>query len=101
MELGVALPNLGPLADRVLMAEAAARAEDSDIADIWLGDHVAYPVTVAFPHPNYRGFAMRGDAPILDPLAVLAFVAAGDRRASASGRACSSCPTATRCSRHA
>jgi probable F420-dependent oxidoreductase len=80
MELGVALPNLGPLADRALIAEAVARAEDSDIADIWLGDHVAYPVTVPLPRPNYRGFAMRGDGRILDPVAVLAFAAARTAR---------------------
>ncbi len=80
MQLGVALPNLGPLADRSLLIEAVARAEDSALADVWLGDHVAYPLTVSFPHPGYRGFAMRGDAPILDPLAMLAFVAARTER---------------------
>ena len=80
MELGVALPNLGPLADRVLIGEALARAEDSALADVWLGDHVAYPLTVPFPHPNYPGFAMRGDAPILDPLALLGFAAARTTR---------------------
>jgi probable F420-dependent oxidoreductase len=80
MQLGVALPNLGPLADRSLMVQAVARAEGSGLADVWLGDHVAYPLTVPFPHPSYRGFAMRGDAPILDPLAMLAFVAARTER---------------------
>jgi probable F420-dependent oxidoreductase len=80
MQLGVALPNLGPLADRRLLIEAVARAEDSGLSDLWLGDHVAYPLTVQFPHPKYRGFAMRGDAPILDPLALLAFVAARTER---------------------
>jgi probable F420-dependent oxidoreductase len=76
MRLGVALPNLGPLADRAIMRDAIGRAEDSGLSDIWVGDHVAYPVTMTFPRPDYPGYSLPGQGPILDPLAVLAYAAA-------------------------
>jgi probable F420-dependent oxidoreductase len=76
VDLGVALPNLGPLADRAIVRAAVERAEDSALSDVWVGDHVAYPVTLTFPRPDYPGYSLPGQGPILDPLAVLAYAAA-------------------------
>jgi probable F420-dependent oxidoreductase len=76
MRLGIALPNMGPLADKGLIREAVLRAEDSALTDIWVGDHVAYPTTLTLPRPEYPAFSMPAHAPILDPLAVLAYSAA-------------------------
>jgi len=79
MKVGVAFPNLGRLARPSLLDNVADRVEGSGVADLWVGDHVAYPTTVAFPYPSYPGFSMPATDPILDPLAVLAYLASRTR----------------------
>src|SRR5438309_1574132 len=66
MQLGVVLRNMGPQSTRETLV-AAARAADglSNIADLWVVDHIAIP-------PDD---AEGSDGRYLDPLATLAYLA--------------------------
>ena len=80
MRIGLALPNLGSLAEPSLISVASQIADEGGVSDVWVGDHIAYPTTVQFPHSDYPGFTLPGDRPILEPIATLAFLAAATTR---------------------
>jgi probable F420-dependent oxidoreductase len=70
MKLGIYLRNMGPQSTRDTILECARIADDSELDDLWVADHVAIP-------PDQ---AEGSDGRYLDPLPVLAFLAAATRR---------------------
>src|SRR5262249_29897742 len=63
--------------DPEAIARKAVRAEELGYESLWRGDHVLLPETIssAYPHAPDGRPPIDPDAPILDPLAVLAYVA--------------------------
>jgi probable F420-dependent oxidoreductase len=77
MELGVILPNAGPLANRDALLRIAERAEALGFDALWTADHLAIPAAeLRYPYALERGVSLSPDYPILEPLIALAAVAA-------------------------
>ena len=74
MEIGLALPNIGPFATREAMLAIIDRAEELGLDSIWTGDHLAFPYAPRFPYPYSRGKPRpyAADTPVLDPLVIMA-----------------------------
>lgn len=78
MKFGVFLPVSGRAASGVLM-EAARRAEALGFASVWAADRIVTPWEIRTPYPyslNQR-FIVPADAPFLEPLSCLAYLAGG------------------------
>lgn len=82
MEIGVALPNIGPMATREAMFTIADEAERLGFDSLWVGDHIALPRKPKLAYPYSRGTPhyISADTLILDPLAVMAAVVARTKR---------------------
>ena len=83
MEIGVILPNTGPLGAAEGLFAIADRAETLGLDSLWAGDHLALPVDPHGAGPSgSRGGHVRidPDTPIMDALTVLASVAARTER---------------------
>ncbi len=82
MEIGVALPNIGPLATRDAMFAIADAAERLGFDSLWVGDHLTLPRKPKLAYPYSRGAPhyLAPDTFILDPFAVMAAVAARTKR---------------------
>lgn len=80
MEIGCHLPTQGPLATREALLTFARKAEDYQMASLWVSDHVIFPKENA---SNYGGgrFPHAPETPYLEPVAVLAAVAMCTERA--------------------
>jgi probable F420-dependent oxidoreductase len=70
MKLGLYIKNSGPLSTPRLMGDCARAADELSIDDVWVFDHVA------IPQEDSEGSGGR----YVDPLAVLAFLAAATER---------------------
>jgi probable F420-dependent oxidoreductase len=83
VEIGVSLPNLGPIADKAMVERLAREGEELGFASLWVSDHIVLPTRMAPRYPYRAGgippFAP--DHPLLEPLATLAYVAGLTRRA--------------------
>jgi probable F420-dependent oxidoreductase len=75
MEIGVHLPNQGPLATKDAVVTFAREAERRGVASLWISDHVIFPRTATGSYPGGR-FPHPPDKPYLEPVAVLAAAAA-------------------------
>ncbi len=78
MQYGVILPNVGPLADITVLSELARQAESLGYDGIFLSDHVAIPTDLRsrYPYRTDGRFPLAPDAPILEPVTTLAYLAA-------------------------
>src|SRR5262245_58816219 len=82
MELGIVVPNTGRLASAEAIYRIAEHAEALGFAAVWTADHLVLPVetTASYPYTRERGLALDPDWPFLEPLVVLAGIAARTRR---------------------
>lgn len=82
MEFGVVIPNLGPLAGKALVEQAAQEVEGLGFSSLWVSDHIVLPTRSAPRYPYRAGgaFPIAPDQPVLEPLATLAYAAALTRR---------------------
>jgi probable F420-dependent oxidoreductase len=82
MELGLVLPNSGPLASADAMYRIAEAAESLGFAALWTSDHLALPVASSASYPYVRGRDVRLDPShaFVEPLIALAGVAARTQR---------------------
>ena len=67
---GVHLPQAGPAASGDALAWTACLAEELGFADVWVSDHLVVPAGVPYPPSAY----------VLEPLAVMSWVAAATSR---------------------
>jgi len=81
MKFGVFLPISGRAASGVL-AEAARSAEALGYASVWAADRIVTPWQIDTPYPYSadQRFIVPPDLPFLEPLACLAYLAAGTER---------------------
>ena len=80
MDIGCHLPTQGPLATREALLTFAARAEQRDIASLWVSDHVVFPKVQTGRYPGGR-FPHAPETPYLEPVAVLAAAAVATTKA--------------------
>lgn len=80
MELGCHLPTQGPVATRAALQTFARKAEDHQMASLWVSDHVIFPKVGTSNYPSGR-FAHAPETPYLEPVAVLAAAAMCTERA--------------------
>ncbi len=78
LELGIILPNSGPLASADAMYRIAERAEALGFAALWTADHLVVPVSSTASYPYVRGRDVRLDPGhgFIEPLIALAGIAA-------------------------
>jgi probable F420-dependent oxidoreductase len=74
MQIGCHLPTQGPVATREALATFARKAEDYQMASLWVSDHVVFP---RMGNSNYPSgpFPHAPETPYLEPVTVLAAVA--------------------------
>ena len=79
MRFGLSLPNT---LDGDALCRFAERAEELGIESIWAGDHVVLSTADAhqYPYTPDGSFPMSGDAPILDVMTVLSYIASRTER---------------------
>lgn len=84
MDVGLVLPRTGPHATRDHVATVARAAEHAGFASLWASDHVVYPREYASTHPDRAEGRLPAhfdpQANLLEPLTMLAFVAAVTER---------------------
>ena len=82
MEFGVSLPQIGSSATRRDLMQVAQAAERFGFESCWSSDHIVVPAAIAsrYPYSKDGAFPVRADAPWLDGLGTLLFVAACTER---------------------
>lgn len=77
MEIGVHLPEVGPLATREGLSAFARHAEEAGLDSLWVSDHVLVPrkIESRYPYSRDGSFPLPPDMPFLEPVATLLFVA--------------------------
>ena len=80
MDIGVHLPNQGPLATRDAVATFARAADERGVASLWVSDHVIFPRTATGSYPGGR-FPHPPDKPYLEPVITLTAAAMCSTRA--------------------
>lgn len=83
MELGVHVPQIGPLANRDGVTAFARAAEERGFDSLWVSDHVVIPrkLDARYPYSRDGGFPVPPETPFLEPIAALLFVAGVTQRA--------------------
>lgn len=78
MEIGVHLPEVGPLANRDSLSAFARHVEAAGLDSLWVSDHVLIPrrIQSRYPYSRDGSFPLPPDTPFLEPVATLLFVAA-------------------------
>ncbi len=81
VSLGFAVPQFGPHAGRAAILEVARKAEDLGYDSLWVAERLLYPRNPKAPYPGTAD----GSLPLayrrsLDPLAILAYLAAATSR---------------------
>ena len=81
MQYGAFLPHLGPLAQGDVLNRlktTAQTAEALGFDSVWVADHIITPKQIAsrYPYSPNGSFPLDPQAPLLEPLSVLSFVAA-------------------------
>ena len=74
MQIGCHLPTQGPVATREAWFTFCHKAEEQQIAFLWVSDHVVFPKVNTSTYPWGR-FPHAPETPYLEPVAVLAAVA--------------------------
>ncbi|GIX49754.1 MAG: hypothetical protein KatS3mg131_3965 [Candidatus Tectimicrobiota bacterium] len=82
MKLGIHLPQMGPHSTRAMVLAFAQRAEALGYDSLWVSDHVVIPYHIASRYPGSAEgrFPMPPQTDFLDPLLLLATVAACTER---------------------
>ena len=80
MQIGCHLPTQGPVATREALWTFCRKAEEQQIASLWVSDHVVFPKVNASNYPGGR-FPHAPETPYLEPVAVLAAAAMCTERA--------------------
>lgn len=83
MNLGIGLPSVGPVAERVFLLEAARAAERFGFHSIWCTDHVVLPPERKADNPYPRStvdWAYTAGIRWLDPVATMGVVAGATER---------------------
>lgn len=81
MRIGFALPNIGAIGSRHAVLQAAQQAEALGYDSLWVVERLLYPLTPQSPYPGTPDGALpQVYKHVLDPLAVLTFVAAATKR---------------------
>lgn len=77
MEIGVHLPQVGPLATREGVTTFARLAEELGFDSLWVSDHVIVPrkLSSRYPYSPDGNFPVPPDLPFLEPIATLLFAA--------------------------
>src|SRR5262249_62271738 len=77
MQLGLALPNIGPVATPDAVTQVAQRAEALGYANLWTVERVLYPVKPQVPYPaTPDGMLPEPYKHVLDPVETLTVAAA-------------------------
>ena len=74
MQIGCHLPTQGPVATREALLTFCRKAEEQQIASLWVSDHVVFPKVNTSSYPGGR-FPHAPETPYLEPVAVLAAAA--------------------------
>ncbi len=80
MHIGCHLPTQGPVATREALETFARKAEEHQMASLWVSDHVVFPRMSSSDHPS-GPFPHAPETPYLEPVMVLAAVAMCTERA--------------------
>src|SRR3989304_9438729 len=82
MEIGLHLPQVGPLANREGIPAFAQHAEELGFDSLWVSDHVVVPRTLSPRSPNSReqSFTVPPELPFLEAVATLLYVAGVTQR---------------------
>ena len=80
MQLGCHLPTQGPVATREALLTFCRKAEEQQVASLWVSDHVVFPTANTSNYPGGR-FPHTPETPYLEPVAVLAAAAMCTERA--------------------
>ncbi len=85
MDIGIALPTVGPAGFRGFVLDVARAAEAADLHSVWTADHVVLPRDRTSPYPfpqSERGlwFLYEPGIDWMDPIAVMGFVAGATGR---------------------
>jgi probable F420-dependent oxidoreductase len=81
MKLGFALPNIGPIGTADALIKVAQRAEALGFDSLWTVERLLYPVKAQTPYPvTTDGLLPEPYKHVLDPVAVLVFVAAHTKK---------------------
>src|SRR3954451_23322300 len=83
MDIGIALPSVGPVGEREFVLDVARRAEHHRFHSVWAADHIAFPKTrtSVYPYPqSTTELAFSPGVDWLDPVAVMGFVAGATER---------------------
>jgi probable F420-dependent oxidoreductase len=83
VDIGIALPSVGPLGERDIVLDVARRAERNGFHSVWAQDHVAFPKTrtSVYPYPeSTTELAFSPGMDWLDPVAVMGVVAGATER---------------------
>src|SRR3989304_2256555 len=80
MDIGCHLPTQGPVATRDALMTFAREAEKSDIAALWVSDHVIFPRKATGSYPGGR-FPHPPDKAYLEPVVALSAAAVCTSRA--------------------
>ena len=83
MEIGLHLPQFGPLATREGITGFAQLAEEHGFDSLWVSDHVIVPrkMSSRYPYSRDGAFPIQPDLPMLEPIATLLFAAGVTQRA--------------------
>jgi probable F420-dependent oxidoreductase len=80
MQIGCHLPTQGPVATREALSTFCRKAEEQQIASLWVSDHVVFPKVNTSNYPGGR-FPHAPETPYLEPVTVLAAAAMCTERA--------------------
>ena len=82
MDIGIILPNTGPMATRDAIFAVADTAEELGFASLWTADHLAMPDDLKSVYPYGRGRVgkMSANYRVVEPLLTLAAVAGRTQR---------------------
>jgi probable F420-dependent oxidoreductase len=80
MQIGCHLPTQGPVATREALLTFCRKAEEQQIASLWVSDHIVFPKVNTSSYPGGR-FPHAPETPYLEPVAVLAAAAMCTERA--------------------
>ena len=78
MDWGIEIPTFGVLADPVAATAVAQAADNLGFDSIWVADHIVFPPVIEsrYPYSDDGIFVAPADAPFLDPLVALSYLAA-------------------------
>jgi len=83
MDIGIALPSVGPLGERDIVLDVIKRVEHLGFHSVWTQDHIAFPKVreSVYPYPETTTeLAFSPGMDWLDPVAVMGFAAGATER---------------------